>query len=339
MIRASHAHIGYPRCAIAILTAALLYGSIATGHAQSGRIDDVRIGRLGDRWLDTLRFQRIERATQSTPDGQRFGYAVTYQIPDHGEIRLFWPRSLIDFTAARSAARSRVMRLRAGRLFYPERITARSLPAVHRGILRIEGIYRADARGATQAMNAFMLVFALGSSVPTLRATPARPPPSANVTRPSTATAKRARRARASTSGTTATGSSTTATATAAGTTTAARTSTASSKALARALERAGHVRSPGAAAHHIVAGSARKARESRNILRRVGIDINDATNGVFLPATKTSANPTGASIHSTLHTDDYYSAVTTMLEQATTRKQVESVLQRIRQMLLKGAF
>jgi RHS repeat-associated protein len=58
-----------------------------------------------------------------------------------------------------------------------------------------------------------------------------------------------------------------------------------SSRALGRALESSGIVRPADAAAHHIVAGSAQGAAAARAALQRLGIDINDAVNGVFLPA------------------------------------------------------
>lgn len=40
-------------------------------------------------------------------------------------------------------------------------------------------------------------------------------------------------------------------------------------------------------AAHHIVAGNSPKASEARAIMQKFGIDINDASNGVFLPTKK----------------------------------------------------
>ena len=40
-------------------------------------------------------------------------------------------------------------------------------------------------------------------------------------------------------------------------------------------------------ASHHIVAGYSRKAAETRKILKKFGVGINEAVNGVFLPTTK----------------------------------------------------
>jgi hypothetical protein len=59
-----------------------------------------------------------------------------------------------------------------------------------------------------------------------------------------------------------------------------------SSRVLGRALEAAGHFRPPSSAAHHIVAGTAKIAADARAALRRFGIALDDAVNGVFLPAT-----------------------------------------------------
>jgi hypothetical protein len=61
----------------------------------------------------------------------------------------------------------------------------------------------------------------------------------------------------------------------------------ASSRALARALEISGVSRPEGYDTHHIVAGGDRRAEAARNLLKGFKIGINDASNGVFLPADK----------------------------------------------------
>ena len=101
---------------------------------------------------------------------------------------------------------------------------------------------------------------------------------------------------------------------------------------------------SPGAVAHHIVAFKARDASRTRAILARFGIGINDAANGVFLPATRAAPNPaapnpTGAAVHSTLHTNQYYRTVNNLLVKATTRAEAEAILASIRQRLLSGGL
>jgi Arc/MetJ-type ribon-helix-helix transcriptional regulator len=69
------------------------------------------------------------------------------------------------------------------------------------------------------------------------------------------------------------------------------------------------------------------------------GVGINDATNGVFLPATRVAPNPAGTAVHSTIHTNTYYQTVNQMLGAATTRAEAEAALQAIRQSLLSGGL
>jgi hypothetical protein len=113
----------------------------------------------------------------------------------------------------------------------------------------------------------------------------------------------------------------------------------ASSRALGQALEAAGHVRPAGSAAHHIVAGNARAASQARGVLQRFGIGVNDAANGVFLPASRAAPNAAGAAVHSTVHTNAYYQTVNQMLGAATTRAEAEAALGAIRQSLLSGGL
>ena len=112
-----------------------------------------------------------------------------------------------------------------------------------------------------------------------------------------------------------------------------------SSRALGQALEAAGHIRPPSSAAHHIVAGGAEAAAPARAVLERFGIGINDAANGVFLPATRAAPNAAGAAVHSTLHTRAYYQAVNESLGQASTRAEALDVLGALRQGLLGGGL
>ena len=112
-----------------------------------------------------------------------------------------------------------------------------------------------------------------------------------------------------------------------------------SSRVLGSNLEATGVVRPTGSAAHHIVAGNSPRAAEARTVLQRLGIDINDAGNGVFLPARMTSPNPTGAAVHSSLHTNAYYRQVNALLGQTTTRDEALEVLAIVRGQLLSGGF
>jgi hypothetical protein len=83
-----------------------------------------------------------------------------------------------------------------------------------------------------------------------------------------------------------------------------------SSQQLGKNLEDAGIQRPADTAAHHIVAGYDPRAMAARQVLQREGIGINEADNGVFLPRNTKVANPTGAQVHSKLHTNAYYNAV-----------------------------
>jgi len=89
-------------------------------------------------------------------------------------------------------------------------------------------------------------------------------------------------------------------------------------------------------AAHHIVAGTSQKANEARAILQKYGIDINDATNGVFLPTVKDVPNST---YHPSLHTNAYYDKVNDMLRGATSKDDVLDILSDISEQLLNGTF
>jgi hypothetical protein len=111
----------------------------------------------------------------------------------------------------------------------------------------------------------------------------------------------------------------------------------ASSEVLGKNLESTGMVRPSNTAAHHIAAGADPRAATARGILKREGIDINDASNGVFLPVnTKNAKAP--ASTHSTLHTDKYYLEVNKRLS-AAKPGQVRVELNKIQSELLNGTF
>jgi len=112
----------------------------------------------------------------------------------------------------------------------------------------------------------------------------------------------------------------------------------ASSRRLAQNLIAAGYEPPPGAAAHHIVAGGASRAQAARDILDEYGVGINDASNGVWLPANGTTPDPWGA-VHSTLHTNSYYESVNSALESAETAQEVTEILGDIRGDLLAGGM
>ena len=311
----------------------------ADGNRASSppRVTSVGIGRPGDRWASALDFSRIERATR---EGRR-GYEVTYPIAGHGDAVIFWPRDRIDLAGKSPGYRGKYRKLKNGRLRYPDRVTRRSLPRVHHYVLVIERAYAAQAKGAQGAMQSFAVIAGLGGVKPTLRSIAPRTPPRAPARTSGRASARGPSRSNIkSAPAPAAPAPAPAAPAPAArAATTATATVAPSSRALGKALEAAGHVRPPGAAAHHIVAGNAKRAADARDVLRRFGIGINDAVNGVFLPATRTSPNPTGAAVHSTLHTKRYYETVDKMLRPAKTRAEVEAILREIGRILLTGGL
>ena len=106
---------------------------------------------------------------------------------------------------------------------------------------------------------------------------------------------------------------------------------------LARNLASSGAVRQAGEAAHHIVARAAERAAPARDALQRVGVQINDAVNGVLLPASKDYVGQ--AANHLTLHTKEYYDAVNKAMENVQTRQQAIEVLGKIAEKLQSGTF
>jgi RHS repeat-associated protein len=100
------------------------------------------------------------------------------------------------------------------------------------------------------------------------------------------------------------------------------------------ALEGAEEVRQVGEAAHHIVAQGSARAAPAREILRKAGIGIHEAVNGVFLPALKGHSGPEAN--HLTLHTKDYFNWVNETLQGLSTREDVTAALGIIKEKLLK---
>jgi len=112
----------------------------------------------------------------------------------------------------------------------------------------------------------------------------------------------------------------------------------------ANALRRAMGLNNPLLAAHHIVAITAGGAARAREILRRAGIDINSAANGVGLPRNLKVKVPPGfsrATVHSIVHTGQYYRELTRRLETARPRNrvQVEAILNGVAKELKLGKF
>ncbi|MFB9201104.1 polymorphic toxin-type HINT domain-containing protein [Nonomuraea spiralis] len=109
------------------------------------------------------------------------------------------------------------------------------------------------------------------------------------------------------------------------------------SKTLGENLEKAGQKGQSGEAAHHIVAGTDKRADPARKILDRFGIDINDAANGVWLPGGSKKPNPGGAIPHSRVHTNSYYDSVNDALGMAQTKDEAMDILGQLRRELRDG--
>lgn len=106
---------------------------------------------------------------------------------------------------------------------------------------------------------------------------------------------------------------------------------------LAQNLARSGQVRRVGEAAHHIVARAAAAAQPARDALQQFGVEVDEAVNGVVLPAVKGYAGQ--AANHLTLHTAKYYQAVNDLVSSAQSREDIMSVLSAIKSQLLSGKF
>jgi hypothetical protein len=76
-------------------------------------------------------------------------------------------------------------------------------------------------------------------------------------------------------------------------------------------------------------------------VLEKVGIDINAAENGVFLPANDNAPNPTGAAVHSHVHGDEYYAKVNDLIIRSFSggRSAVIETLESVRRSLLDGGL
>lgn len=109
------------------------------------------------------------------------------------------------------------------------------------------------------------------------------------------------------------------------------------SQILADNLVNSGVPRPPDTAAHHIVAHGDYRMRRIRELLSRLGIDINSAENGVFLPNKPGSTAP--GAYHPSLHSSEYYNAVEQEFDGIESREEAIFVLNRIRRRLINGTF
>ncbi|MEM8835731.1 MAG: AHH domain-containing protein [Planctomycetota bacterium] len=109
--------------------------------------------------------------------------------------------------------------------------------------------------------------------------------------------------------------------------------STKSSRRLSKNLQNAGFVKPRGYAAHHIVAGNDRRAERARNVLTQFEININDASNGMYLPRKGQDGLPG----HNSLHTNDYYNWVNDRFGGIKSREEAIGALSDIRDTISRG--
>jgi hypothetical protein len=96
----------------------------------------------------------------------------------------------------------------------------------------------------------------------------------------------------------------------------------------------------PGYEAHHLVPSDAGGPgmQELRLRLQGLGIDLNDAANGVWLPGPKAPADAQEA-YHRRLNNTKYNNAVEEALRDVTNKQQAEDTLQRIKTQLQRNNF
>lgn len=88
---------------------------------------------------------------------------------------------------------------------------------------------------------------------------------------------------------------------------------------------------------HHIVAQGDRRAELNRFHAGSLGFNVSDPANTVVLPANRGSTNDSGATVHSTMHTDDYYDYVEERVLSQTDYEGVKREVEMIGRRLLDG--
>jgi uncharacterized protein RhaS with RHS repeats len=96
-------------------------------------------------------------------------------------------------------------------------------------------------------------------------------------------------------------------------------------------------------AAHHIIMSNSNDIRMKwlKRKMNRLGIDINDADNGVFLPASIMVKNSSKSisPAHPTLHTEKYKQSVFNRLKGTTNKSDFEKELIKINKEIKNGLF
>ncbi len=105
-------------------------------------------------------------------------------------------------------------------------------------------------------------------------------------------------------------------------------------------MEKAGIKRPDKTAAHHIVPVALKKfssAERAREVLRKFGISVENAANGVYLPSK--FEDEVKAAYHGTLHTKQYFDEISRRLNKAVSKEDVLVILNGIPKDLLNGRF
>ena len=102
-------------------------------------------------------------------------------------------------------------------------------------------------------------------------------------------------------------------------------------------ISNAGVPKPIGTQAHHIVGKTTPEGKRTQTLLKRLDIDVNSPTNGVFLPGCG-SSNAAGM-MHYDRHTRDYEIAIRDCLENVRSKQEAISELQKIREELLDNTF
>lgn len=91
-----------------------------------------------------------------------------------------------------------------------------------------------------------------------------------------------------------------------------------------------------GTEAHHVVEGNAPAASKSRDILKKFGIGINDAENGVLLPSDVDKSIYRGA-LHNTSHSEKYSEFVYSKIKNVKSKEELVLRLTEIKKALVNG--
>jgi hypothetical protein len=115
---------------------------------------------------------------------------------------------------------------------------------------------------------------------------------------------------------------------------------------LRKELLKAGDKAEPGDHAAHLVprdtgsrVANTPAAREARDKLEDLGIPVDHADNGKFLPGGQAAADARGVATHGSTHRKEFYDALNERLQEAETPEQAQAVLRSIKDKLGNGRW